>query len=276
MIKDKFNKFMYKIFNQKNKEKVIYFFGNFKYHFLVLLLIILCIRFYFIYKENYSRKNIENYFKSATYVGNAVAINSTDFLTSYSILKNACNNGNGGKRFYLLSKNGGFEVRIKKYDEYKNLAVLTVNSWRLGLNKNYIIFNKSISMDDSIFLSKTNNNLNYKYYRYNVKKDNYLDYIRTSDFLRDYAGEIAINDRLEFAGIVDSEKKSLLFDKKVYIISPSIVKQFLKESGVPFIVNYGNADLRQFNGYIGDVNYKILCRNEYRNEFPPTIIRITR
>ena len=271
-----YNNFANKLANilitQKTKEKILYFLKNLKYYLLGLCVIIFSIWFYYFYNRNYSRDYMEGFLTNATYVCNIVAINKRNFLASYETIKNSCNSSHGVKKFYIISDRGPFEAFLIAYDEYKNLALFTSEYQNIN---NFAIFSKNLTIEDDVFLSKTNNNLKYKFYRYKTKEDgNGLEYIKTFDYLRDYNGEIFINDNFELVGMVNSEKNSF-FNKNVYITSASTIKQFLKENDVMFIVNYKNSDLRQIKNYLGTINYKLVCINRVEG-VSPLIIRTRR
>lgn len=264
------NKLANALFTQKTKEKILYFLKNLKYYLLGLCAIIFLIWFYYFYNRNYSRDYMEGFLTNSTYVGNIVAINKRNFLTTYETIKNSCNSNHGTKKFYVISNRGPFEVFLIAYDEYKNLALFTSE-----YQNNFAIFSKNLTLEDDVFLSKTNNNLKYKFYKYKTKEDsNGLEYIKTFDYLRDYTGEIFINENFELVGIVNSEKKSF-FNKNLYITTASTIKQFLKENDVMFIVNYKNSDLRQIKNYLGTINYKLVCINRVEGA-SPLIIRTRR
>ena len=271
-----YNKFANKIANvlfaKKTKEKILYFVKNLKYYLLGLFIIIFLIWFYFFYNSNYSRNYMEGFLTNSTYIGNVVAINKRNFLTSYEMIKNSCNYNHGTKKFYIISNRGPFEVSLTAYDEYKNLALFTSSYVNMD---NFAIFSKNLTLEDNVFLSKTNNNLKYKFYKYRTKENaDGLEYIKTFDYLRKYDGEILINENFELVGIVNSEESGFL-NKNLSITTASTIKQFLKENNAIFIVNYKNSDLKQLKNYLGNINYKLVCVNRIEGT-SPVIMRIRR
>ena len=271
-----YNKFTNKIanvlFTKKTKEKILYFVKNLKYYLLGLFAIIFLIWFYFFYNSNYSRNYMEGFLTNSTYIGNVVAINKRNFLTSYEMIKNSCNYDHGTKKFYIISNRGPFEVFLTAYDEYKNLALFTSNYVNVD---NFALFSKNLTLEKEVFLSKTNNSLDYKFYKYKTKETNDgLEYIKTFDYMRNYTGEIFINNNFELVGIVNLEKSGFL-NKNINITTASTIKQFLKENNTLFIVNYKNSDLKQLKNYLGNINYKLVCINRVEG-VSPLIIRIRR
>ena len=254
------NTILNKLLTKKVKIFIVRYIKTFKYFIIAILLIAIGVKLMYIYNDNYKRNNIESAFINSKYVGNVIAINKTDFLTTYNTIKNTCVTKNQGKiKYYLLSNNGQrFEVVLKAYDEYKNLAILT-SVRRYG--DFYVIFNTDLNTEIKIYMSKTNNNLDYKFYSYNVKNNDGVDFIKTLDFPREYYGESLINDNFEVIGLATYEKSGFL-SKYVYITNSSVVKQFLKENNIIHASNYTNTNLRLINNYLNNINYKLVCREE--------------
>ncbi len=254
------NNLLNKIFTKKTKKIIIRYIKTFKYFILGFLLLLIVIKLKFTYNNNYKRDNIEGIVAGSVYVGNAIAVNKTAFLTTYDSIKEKCKVENNRKIKYYLIKNGQiFEVELSFYDEYKNLAILTSRN-RIG--DFYAIFaNNNATPKQDIFISKTNNSLNYKFYLHELRNNGVVDFIKVLDFPRNYNGEVLINKNFEIVGIANNEKTGFL-NKKIYIINNNIIKQFFRENGIIYATNHSSSNLTLINNYLANINYKLVCKEE--------------
>lgn len=254
------NNLLNKLFTKKTKTIIIRYIKTFKYFILAFILLLIIIKLKLIYNNNYKRNNIEGIIASSVYVGNAIAVNKTAFLTTYDSIKEKCKIENNRKIKYYLIKNGQiFEVILSFYDEYKNLAILTSQN-RIG-NFYAIFANNNATPKQNVFISKTNNSLNYKFYLYELRNNGVTDFIKVLDFPRDYNGEVLINKDFEVVGMANNEETGFL-NKKIYIINNNIIKQFFRESGIIYATNHSGSNLTLINNYLANINYKLVCKEE--------------
>lgn len=256
------NNLFKKLFGSSYAKVAIYYIKSYRYFLYTFLIIVSIFPVVNMYNKNYSRKRFEDVFINSKYIGNAISINKTDFITPYKIIKDKCiTNDYSVVKYYLISNTGRmFEIKLKAYDEYKNIAVFT-SALRRG--DAYAIFNDSMAIDTKIFMSKTNNNFDYKFFSYKIKNDDESEFIKTLDFPRTYYGETIINDDLEIVGMVTNEDMGFL-NKKLYIMDSNTIKQFLKENGIIHVSNHSNADLKYIKNYLNTINYKLMCKTEIR------------
>ena len=255
--------------NFSNFDKITYFLKNFKYSLILicLLIIFLIIRNY--YKNNYSNDKIVEVLNNSKFVGNAVAINKYSFLTTYNSIINTCKikTKNERLKIFLAYNDSVFEVVLSNYDEYKDLAVLTMHgAYKKYINlNNFVLFSKTnkTSNKDIVFVSRTTNGFKYQYDRKKIKEDKklYTEYVKMDKF-RKNNGEIILNNKLEFVGMVSDTKRNRyfnLFNKKVNVVNVGDIKDFLRNSGVYYYVNIKDSNLYLVKNYIDSINYKVLC-----------------
>lgn len=249
-------------------EKSKYFIYNFRYTIYLLILTVVFIVCKSKYNYNFKTDKITENIKNAKYVENAVAINKSNFLTTYKSIKETCKitQSNQKLRLFLISNKARFEVYLKAYNEYNNLAVLTMfDSYKKTVKlNNFVLFpdilSKGVEVGNNLYVSKTVNDLKYFYRKLQLKEDkkNYLQYVRT-DFIRKNIGEAVLNNKLEFVGITNEVGDGGIFGKKMEVINYSVIKDFLYQNGVKYALNSTNVNLFFVKNYIYDINYKLVC-----------------
>ena len=249
-------------------EKSRYFIYNFRYTIYLLIFVVVFIVCKSKYDYNFKTDKITESIKNAKYVENAVAINKTNFITTYKAIQDTCKitSSNQKLRLFLISNDTKFEVYLKAYNEYNNLAVLTMfdrYKKTVKLN-NFVLFpdilSKQVEVGAGLYVSKTVNDLNYFYKKSKLKEDkkNYLQYVKT-DFIRKNLGEVVLNNKLEIVGITNDVGQGGIFGKKMEVVNYSTIKDFLYQNSVRYALNSTNANLFFVKNYIYDINYKLVC-----------------
>ena len=249
-------------------EKSKYFIYNFRYSIYLLFFCIIFVVCKSKYNYNFETDEITDNIRNSKFVGNAVAVNKTNFLTTYKSINDTCKitQSNQKLRLFLMSKNTRFEVYLKAYNEYNNLAVLTMfDSYKKTVKlNNFVLFpdilSKGVEVGNNLYVSKTVNDLKYFYRKLQLKEDkkNYLQYVRT-DFIRKNIGEAVLNNKLEFVGITNEVGEGGVFGKKMEVVNYGIIKDFLYQNGVRYALNSTNVNLFFVKNYIYDINYKLVC-----------------
>lgn len=249
-------------------EKVKYFVKNFKYSIILLLVAILFFKVKQIYNFNYGTNEITSIVPNSRFVGNAVAINKDNFLTTYNSINNICKVKSKDQklRLFLIGKDVSFEATIKDYDEYADMAILTVHQrYKNQVNiNNFVIFPRANlnNMTNTIYISKTKNIKNSFYEKKYLKGNSnlYSQHIKL-DKIRLNSGEIILNDRLELAGMTSNFYKNgiNIFSKKVEIIDVNKIMSYLRMNKVYYIKNMNNIDLYSVKNYTRSINYKVVC-----------------
>ena len=249
-------------------EKSKYFIFNFRYSIYLLFFCIIFVVCKSKYNYNFKTDEITENIRNSKFVGNAVAVNKTNFLTTYKSIKDTCKitQSNQKLRLFLISNNTRFEVYLKAYNEYNNLAILTMlDSYKKTVKlNNFVLFpdilSKGVEVGNNLYVSKSVNDLKYFYRKLQLKEDkkNYLQYVRT-DFIRKNIGEAVLNNKLEFVGITNEVGEGGVFSKKMEVINYSVIKDFLYQNGVKYALNSTNVNLFFVKNYIYDINYKLVC-----------------
>lgn len=249
-------------------ERSKYFIYNFRYSIYLLFFCIIFVVCKSKYNYNFETDEITDNIRNSKFVGNAVAVNKTNFLTTYKSINDTCKitQSNQKLRLFLMSKNTRFEVYLKAYNEYNNLAVLTMfDSYKKTVKlNNFVLFpdilSKGVEVGNNLYVSKTVNDLKYFYRKLQLKEDkkNYLQYVRT-DFIRKNIGEAVLNNKLEFVGITNEVGEGGVFGKKMEVVNYGIIKDFLYQNGVRYALNSTNVNLFFVKNYIYDINYKLVC-----------------
>ena len=249
-------------------ERSKYFIYNFRYTIYLLIFVVIFIVCKSKYDYNFKTDKITENIKNAKYVENAVAVNKTNFITTYKAIKDTCRitGSNQKLRLFLISNDSKFEVYLKAYNEYNNLALLTMfdrYKKTVKLN-NFVLFpdilSKQVEVGSGVYISKTINDLNYFYNKAILKEDKktYIKYIKT-DFIRKNLGEVVLNNKLEIIGITNEIGWGGIFSKKMEVINYSVIKDFLYQNGVKYALNSTNVNLFFVKNYIYDINYKLVC-----------------
>ena len=249
-------------------ERSKYFIYNFRYTIYLLIFVVIFIVCKSKYDYNFKTDKITENIKNAKYVENAVAVNKTNFITTYKAIKDTCRitGSNQKLRLFLISNDSKFEVYLKAYNEYNNLALLTMfdrYKKTIKLN-NFVLFpdilSKQVEAGSGVYISKTINDLNYFYNKAILKEDKktYIKYIKT-DFIRKNLGEVVLNNKLEIIGITNEIGRGGIFSKKMEVINYSVIKDFLYQNGVKYALNSTNVNLFFVKNYIYDINYKLVC-----------------
>ncbi|MBR2141275.1 MAG: hypothetical protein IJ853_02865 [Rickettsiales bacterium] len=287
-IKNEINSFVKYVNSNKNITKVIdkakYFIYNFRYAIFLLVGLIIFLKINGIYKRNFSTSRISYFIDNSKFANNAIAINGHNFLTTYNSIKKACQvrNSSDKLRFFLVSSDKIFEVYIKNYSEYMDLAILTMTDEyaRVVDVDNFVVFPRvvNVNKNDDVYVSKTINDVRYKYKKFKLK-ENKKDYVKYVDLdrIRQNTGEVVLSDKLEFSGITSDNVKDSgfkLFKKKIEVITPDIVKPYLRSNNVGYYVNMDNADLYSLTNYTNRINYKLVCRTE--TKVVPRVFKVYR
>lgn len=249
-------------------EKSKYFIYNFRYSIYLLFFCIIFVVCKSKYNYNFKTDEITENIRNSKFVGNAVAVNKTNFLTTYKSIKETCKitQSNQKLRLFLISNKARFEVYLKAYNEYNNLAVLTMfDSYKKTVKlNNFVLFpdilSKGVEVGNNLYVSKTVNDLKYFYRKLRLKEDkkNYLQYVRT-DFIRKNIGEAVLNNKLEFVGITNEVGEGGVFGKKMEFVNYSVIKDFLQQNRVGYTLNSMDVNLFFVKNYIYDINYKLVC-----------------
>lgn len=275
-IRNSINEFKKYINSNKNissfVEKTSYFLYNFRHTIFLIIGIILFICIKSSYKYNFETDNITNNIDNSKFVGNAVAVNGFSFVTNYKSIQDTCKitKPNQKLRLFLISNNNRFEVSITNYDEFMDIAILTMlHRYRQNTRiKNFVLFPNmktfKTKSGDYVYLSKTINDLKYKYKKVKLKEDkqSYIQYVNV-DKIRKNTGELVLNDKLEFVGITADMKGSKISPvKKMEVVTQDKIRNFLRGNGVYYFTNMRNDDLSVVVNYIYDINYKLVCSVE--------------